>query len=146
MSEQESGLERRNRTPSLINNMLNERQQLLTLLLQVSKIEPENISDSDLDLLSEFCQVLVDYIASGHFGLYERIIEGRERRKKVVDIAMQVYPTIENSTQLALQFNEKYAPDKAISNFDEIQEDLSRLGEELTSRIELEDRIISELI
>ena len=146
MSEQESGVERRNRTPTLIHNMLNERQQLLALLLQVSKIESENPADSDLDLLSEFCQVLVDYIASGHFGLYERIIEGRERRKKVLDIAAQVYPKIENTTQVALQFNEKYAPDKAIGSFNEIQRDLSRLGEQLTTRMELEDQLISELM
>lgn len=146
MHKQESGSERRSSTPALISNMLDERQQLLTLLLQVSKIEPENTPESDLDLLNEFCQVLVDYIASGHFGLYERIIEGRERRKKVADIAMQIYPKIEATTQLALRFNEKYAPDKTAGDFSEIQRDLSRLGEELTSRIELEDRLIKELI
>ena len=146
MSDKKAGVERRSYTPGLISNMLKERQQLLALLLQTSRIEPENTPETDLDLLNEFCQVLVDYIAAGHFGLYERIIEGRERRKKVMDIAAQVYPEIENSTQTALSFNEKYAPDKTNRDFNKLHEDLSILGEELTSRIELEDRLISELI
>ena len=146
MHKQETENERRSSTPSLISNMLDERQQLFTLLLQVYKIEPLNTPESDMDLLNEFCQVLVDYIAAGHFGLYERIIEGRERRKKVAAIAMKIYPKIEDTTQLALRFNEKYAPDKAARDFSEIQQDLSRLGEELTSRIELEDRLLKELI
>lgn len=130
----------------MISNMLDERQQLLSLLLQVSKIEPDNPPESDLDLLNEFCQVLVDYIASGHFGLYERIIEGRERRKKVSAVAMNIFPKIDETTQTVLKFNEKYAPDKATRDFSAIQQDLSRLGEDLTSRIELEDRLINELI
>ena len=146
MHKRGSETERRNSTPALIGNMLGERQQLLSLLLQVSKIEPENPPESDLDLLNEFCQVLVDYIASGHFGLYERIIEGRERRKKVSSVAVNIYPRIDQTTQAALKFNEKYAPDKAARDFSEIQQDLSALGEELTSRIELEDRLIKELI
>ena len=99
MDKRQSDTERRSRTPSMISNMLDERQQLLSLLLQVSKIEPDNPPESDLDLLNEFCQVLVDYIASGHFGLYERIIEGRERRKKVSAVAMNIFPKIDEKCE-----------------------------------------------
>ena len=125
--------------------MLVERKQLLALLLQASNIKSKKPSDSDLDLLNEFCQVLVDYIAAGHFGLYERIVKKKERRKSVAEVAMQVYKKIDTTTQIALSFNEKYDPDNATTELSRLHEDLSELGEALTTRIELEDRLIQKL-
>ncbi len=145
MKEKESITERRGKTSNLIENLLNERKQLLSLLLQSSNINVANLSDSDPELLDEFCQVLVDYIAACHFGLYERIVEGTERRKAVSDIAVNVYPRIEQTTQVALTFNEKYNMDKGKIDLSLIQQDLSKLGEELATRIELEDQLIRQL-
>jgi regulator of sigma D len=137
--------ERRGQTTKLIDHMLVERNQLLSLLLQTSSIRSSAPTEADLDLLNEFCQVVVDYIAAGHFGLYERIIEKKERRKSVANLAMQVYPSIDETTQTALSFNEKYDLDNADMNLSNLTEDLSRLGEALTARIELEDRLIRQL-
>ena len=137
--------ERRGQTSKLIDHMLVERKQLLALLLQASNIKSKKPSDSDLDLLNEFCQVLVDYIAAGHFGLYERIVKKKERRKSVAEVAMQVYKKIDTTTQIALSFNEKYDPDNATTELSRLHEDLSELGEALTTRIELEDRLIQKL-
>lgn len=145
VSEQEENVtERRGRTASLINNMLEERKQLFTLLLQLSDLQQDNASASDLEILNEFCQVLMDYVAAGHFGLYERIAEGKERRKNVADLALKCYSRIEQTTQIAVAFNEKYQPDEA--DLSRVHQDLSRLGEELSSRIELEDQLIEQLI
>jgi len=138
--------ERRGKTTKLIKHMLDERKQLLALLLQASNLEPENASEPDQDILDEFCQVLVDYIAAGHFGLYERIIEGKERRMEVSDLAVKVYPRIEEATQAVLAFNEKYNPENADLNLSQIQQDLSALGEQLATRIELEDQLINTLL
>ncbi|MFQ5659676.1 MAG: Rsd/AlgQ family anti-sigma factor [Gammaproteobacteria bacterium] len=141
--------ERRGQTSELIEHMLDERKQLLALLLQVSSLEsdgPHDPTEPDLELLDEFCQMLVDYIASGHFGLYERIIKKKERRKKVAELAVKVYPRIDETTQEALGFNEKYDPNNSVSDLTELPRDLSRLGEQLTNRIELEDRLINLLL
>ena len=138
--------ERRERTVSLVNNMLDERRQLLSLMLQLSDVTSGEASNSDFETLDEFCQVLVDYIAAGHFGLFERISEGKERRRSVADLAMRVYSKIERSTEIAMQFNEKYDPDNEKMDLSHIHEDLSRLGEELTARIEAEDQLIGELL
>ena len=138
--------ERRNETTKLIDHMLVERNQLLALLLQTSGIKVNAPSESDNDLLNEFCQVLVDYIAAGHFGLYERIVKRKERRKNVAELALKVYPEIDETTQIALSFNERYDPDNDNSDLAGLQEDLSRLGEALTTRIELEDQLISQLL
>ena len=138
--------ERRNQTPELIDHMLAERNQLLALLLRVSGIKTDTPGKHDHDLLNEFCQVLVDYIAAGHFGLYERIIEKKERRKSVSDMAMKVYPLIDETTQLSLSFNERYDSANHNTDFSKFPQDLSRLGEALTTRMEMEDRLINQMV
>jgi len=138
--------ERRAGSQELIQHMLKERNQLLSLLLQVSSdSSADKSSQLDIDL-EEFVQVLVDYIAAGHFGLYERISEGKERRKAVSELAIEIYPRIEQSTQVALAFDEKYNPDNESRTLDHFPQDISMLGEELTTRIELEDRLIKLMI
>ena len=146
MAEDDIGAgERRGGTAGLISNMLTERNQLLGLLLQASNMRAGNGADPDRELLNEFCQLLVDYIASGHFGLYERIVEGTERRRSVADLAVKLYPRIEETTQAALAFNEKYDADREDIDLSRLHEELSKLGEQLANRIEYEDQIIQKL-
>ena len=140
--QQQNKQERRSYTSELIDHMLVERDQLLSLLLKVSDLEHGEQNESDGEVLEEFCQVLVDYIAAGHFGLYDRIIKKTERRKKVADLALRIYPGIDKTTQTALIFNEKYEPGKGERSRSELHLDLSKLGEELATRIELEDQLI----
>jgi regulator of sigma D len=146
MKEQaEETQERRSGSNELVQHMLKERDQLLTLMLQVSTEGSEAGSVQSVADLEEFNQVLVDYIAAGHFGLYERIAEGKERRKAVSEHAVQIYPLIEQTTQIALAFDEKYNPDNNENKLQHFQEDLSKLGEGLIKRIELEDQLIQLL-
>ncbi len=138
--------ERRGASQELIQHMLKERNQLLTLLLQVSSDSSKHESDQLVADLEEFVQVLVDYIAAGHFGLYERIAAGKERRKAVSDLAVEIYPRIEQSTQITLAFDEKYNPENKNRDIEHFPQDVSMLGEELTTRIELEDQLIQLLL
>ena len=138
-------VERRGGTSHLIESMLTERNQLLSLLLQTSELKADSAEELDRELLNEFCQVLVDYIAAGHFGLYERIVEGTERRRGVSDLAVKLYPRIDETTQVALAFNEKYDAERDDIDVSGLHEELSILGEELTTRIEYEDQLIQVL-
>lgn len=138
--------ERRGSSNELIEHMLKERHQLLSLMLQVSTEQAEEESIQAIPDLEEFVQVLVDYIAAGHFGLYERISEGKERRKAISDLAVEIYPRIEQTTQIALAFDEKYNPENNNTDINHFQADLSKLGEELTTRIELEDQLIELML
>ena len=140
--QQQNEQERRGYTSELIDHMLIERNQLLSLLLKISDLGHGDLTESDQETFEEFCQVLVDYIAAGHFGLYDRIIKKTERRKNVADLALRIYPGIDKTTQTALRFNEKYDPEKRDRNPAELHLDLSMLGEELATRIELEDQLI----
>lgn len=144
--ESENRKERRSSSNTLIENMLNERKQLLALWLQTSSLDPASLEPEDQDLLEEFCQVLVDYIAAGHFGLYERIVEGKERRREAAETASKIYPVIEKSTQIALEFNEKYSVENNSKGFRNLSKDLSSLGELLSTRMELEDQLIATIL
>ena len=144
---QEQARDRRSGTRALIDKMLSERQNMLVLFERLAGVAPyadEKMPDNEL--LEEFSQILVDYIASGHFGLYERIIEGTERRRGVVKLAEELYPRIANTTQVAVEFNDVYEKTTGSTVSEEVTRMLSKLGEELAVRIELEDQLISEML
>ncbi|NIM27858.1 MAG: Rsd/AlgQ family anti-sigma factor [Gammaproteobacteria bacterium] len=138
--------ERRSGTRALIDKMLSERQQMLVLFARVARVEPYADEMPNSELLQEFSQILVDYIASGHFGLYERISEGKERRRGVVELAEQLYPRIANTTQVAVEFNDAYEKSNGEDKGGVLTKMLDKLGEELAVRIELEDQLISEML
>ena len=136
--------DRRSQTRDLIDKLLAERKELLALLFDSSSPEPDPKS-MERERLKEFCEILVDYIAAGHFGLYQRIAEGAERRTAVLAVAEQVYPRIESITHAAVAFNDEcetndYEPNGEIIN------KLSELVENLSTRFELEDRVIEGML
>jgi regulator of sigma D len=140
--------ERRRAGKDTVTKMVAERTEVLTLYWRLAGLEP--FSDAKHEpaqkLLQEFCQLLVDYIAAGHFSLYERIINGTERRREVATLAQELYPRIADTTALALDFNDKYDGRSLSELPDSFQADLSRLGEELALRIDLEDKLIARLM
>ena len=146
VQEQLSNNERRNESQLVVEKMLQERREMLVLLCEVSGLKPFKAEKSVKDSLQKFCEVLVDYIASAHFGLYERIAAGNERRNNVVSIASKTYPLISDSTQAAIEFNERYEPLETATIEDHLQNDLSKLAEILSSRIEFEDQLIVAMI
>lgn len=138
--------DRRSGTRSLIDRMLSQRQKMLVLFERCAGIEPYSDERPNDELLQEFSQILVDYIASGHFGLYERISEGKERRRGIVELAEQLYPRIANTTQVAVEFNDIYEKSNGTDIGGDMLNVLSKLGEELAVRIDLEDQLISEML
>jgi len=130
----------------LIENMLTERQQMLVLMWELSKLDCATVDQTLFDTLAEFQEILVDYIASGHFGLYQRLVEGTERRQTVLDTASGIYPRIEQSTDIAVEFTERYDTAEAPVIQTKLTADLSQLAEQLTTRIELEDSLILAML
>ena len=137
--------ERRQGSQALVAKLVTERTQMLVTFCRLAGIEPYTAVTSVQKLLQEFCQILVDYVAAGHFALYERILEGKERRQEVADIAGEIYERIAQSTQNALDFNDKYDCGDHCTELDSLSQDLSRLGEDVALRIELEDRLLSAM-
>ena len=145
--------ERRAGTQKVIAKLQAERTEMLILFCRVAGLEtygdnPRRVHAAQpvQEILQEFCQILVDYIATGHFGLYERIANGQERRRQISDLANELYPRIAESTQLALDFNDKYDCEDHCTNLGSLQDDLSKLGEILAQRIEWEDKLIRAMV
>jgi regulator of sigma D len=145
-SEVQAQRDRRSGTRSLIDKMLSERQRMLVLFERLAGVEPYADELPNNELLQEFSQILVDYIASGHFGLYERISQGKERRRGIVNLADKLYPRIANTTRVAIEFNDVYEKSNGERISANLTDLLSKLGEELAVRIELEDQLISEML
>ncbi len=141
--------ERRARTRKEIKQLIAERNNVLSEFYNLaSQAEDEYDRDTILDSLQEFCQDLVDYLATGHFEIYRRIEDGDERRDEMLQLAGSIYDKITATTQVAIAFNDLY---DTSSNFDpsvleQLPEQLSRLGQELATRIDLEDRFINTLL
>lgn len=144
--EKPTGEDRRLQTRESIEKLLKERQEMLVCYEQVAGVEPYQDKEPDPELLEKFSQLLMDYIAVGHFGIYQRLTEGSERRRKVLEVAQQIYPNIADTTEKALDFNDAYDQADKSAPFDELTGRLSELGEVLAHRIELEDRLISAML
>jgi regulator of sigma D len=138
--------ERRQGSQDLVAKLVTERTEMLAVFCRLAGIEPYTPDKPVQQLLQEFCQILVDYVAAGHFALYERIVEGKERRREVAQLAGEVYPRIALSTDAALDFNDKYDCEDHCTVLDTLSADLSRLGEEIAVRIELEDRLLASMM
>ena len=137
---------RRTRQTHTINSLLNERQKVLVSMCTLAELESSEVAtDSVIGDLRSFNQQLVDYTALGHFEIYERIIDGKERRGNIKRVADRVYPTISETTQLFVDFNDKYEGADESDSLTDLYSDLSRIGEAMAERIESEDMLLREI-
>lgn len=143
--KQDRGSERRSATQETIAHLLSERQEMWVLYERLAGVDPYAGKPEPM-ALKEFIQILIDYISAADFGLYERISGGTERRKGVDQLAQDLYPSIASTTEVAIAFNDKYAEQSPQEVSDELTRDLSKLGENLASRIEHEDQLIERLL
>lgn len=133
--------ERRQQFYALITELQNQRQEVWSLYSTFTELKPFSANDGVKSLLTQFSQLLVDYVSLGHFGVYERLLAGTERRGGVLSVAKEIYPEFSLTTDAAISFNDKYDNVEKVDVFEELEQDLSTLGESLAKRIDLEDRL-----
>ncbi|MFQ3229236.1 sigma D regulator [Reinekea sp.] len=128
----------------MIDRWLADRKATLITFFDIQGKEGEEVVSSTL---KEFCQRLMDYLSEGHFEIYEQLFrEAKEFDDGGLLLAKELYPKIDSTTQLMLDFNDKYATAEHIrENITDLHEDLSNLGEKLTERFDLEDQLIENL-
>jgi len=137
---------RRKRRADTIKALLTERQEVIVAMCDLAELESKDTaSETVLENLKTFSQTLVDYTALGHFEIYERIIDGQERREKVKRIANRVYPSISSTTDHIVDFNDKYDGADNRESLVDLYNDLSAVGEAMAVRIESEDELLNEL-
>ncbi len=137
--------DRRSNTRELVEKLLAERSEMLVLYYRAAGLDSESHSEPLDKAVQSFCQLLVDYIAAGHFTLYDRIVQREERRQPLAAVAEKIYPEIAATTSAALDFNDKYENSEKVRSSSQLTDDLSELGELLATRIELEDKLLQLL-
>lgn len=130
---------------TIIDHWLEERQQLISTFVSLPAREAGPVLN---DSVSEFCDLLMDYLSSGHFEVYEQLLrEGSEFADGNLEQAQALFPHIQPSTDRALDFNDAYGSiDRpTLQQLCQLSRDLSELGEVLEERFALEDRLIELL-
>lgn len=128
----------------IIDRWLKERQDMLVLFCNLSAQKSMAFSEETEGSLRNFCQILVDYVSAGHFEIYEQLVnEAREYDdQEGLSLAKVHYKTIDATTELILDFNDKY---QETDDLAALVQDLSKLGEALAIRFEAEDQMIEVL-
>lgn len=129
----------------IIDHWLEERQELISTFVHLPE---QSVEEGLSKQVERFCELLMDYLSSGHFEVYEQLLrEGSEFDDGSVEAAQTLFPKIQISTDAALDFNDKYAASGTLTVrlVKEMANDLSVLGERLEERFELEDQMISVL-
>lgn len=132
-----------------LDHWLSERQEMLIRYFQLAGLPPYAKPSRHLPENNEitgFCQVLVDYVSTGHFEVYEHLLQNADSNSEAaLVLSRQVFPLITVTTERALTFNDKYAEITAQDSLVDFDNDLSALGEALEVRMELEDRLLQAL-
>lgn len=133
----------------IIDKWLSERRELIASYCSLAGLPPYEKDKGCLPSAEDvrrFCQVLVDYLSAGHFEIYDNIVsecaKSSEASKKLAD---NLWPKINQTTDWALSFDDKYAEIAADGNWDGFDKDLSSLGQALEDRFGYEDELIHAL-
>ncbi len=149
VSDYNAVTDRRGRSREKLATLVRTRTETLSLYTELANQRPFEADEVTNEALQEFCQALIDYDASAHFQLYRFISDKLERRTPVLKVADAIYPKIVQTTDTILRFNDKYEDIDLLNGDVEIlallDSDLSRLGETLAERIQLEDQVIGAM-
>ena len=131
----------------LVDRWLKVRQELIVYYCEVSgqakELDPETLKTKCVKL----CELLVDYVSAGHFEVYEQLIsEAKEFDDGGVELAAQVLPKLQTTTEVVLSFNDRLdGPVLTDADVVVFVKALSVLGEALETRFEVEDFLIEHL-
>ena len=142
----ESAKQRWGGVSDLIDKWLKERQQLIVKLCDLS-VKPGSSQENTVERLQSFCQILVDYVSVGHFEVYEQLLnEAAEFNDGGTELANKIIPQIQSSTELALNFNDRFDDTHKVDDgIEGLILELENLGKTLEDRFELEDVLIEAL-
>ena len=131
-----------------INHWLEDRQLLISSYCDISGVKAYSKSSApSYQKLQAFCELLVDYVSKGHFSIYQELQMEAQTFSIDQSLLEKTYPKIEITTEIALEFNDKYDVDaeQLIQVISTLTRDLSKLGEAIALRFDLEDQMIDSL-
>ncbi len=134
---------------TLIDQWLNHRRKLLIKYCQIAGIPPYESTENSLPEITTvkaFCDELMDYVSEGHFEVYDRVVTACEKNgESSQSFAQNLVPKISETTDMALDFNDKYTAAEDDKGLYQLDKDLSSLGHAMETRFELEDKLLEVL-
>ena len=133
----------------ILDGWLQQRQELIIEFCTISgvhDVDSQESFNSD-NHLRHFCELMVDYISAGHFEVYDHLIQEAEELNdgKGMEVARHLYPKISQTTEHVLSFNDRFDAYQSGEAGLNLAADLSKLGETLVVRFELEDQLLENL-
>ncbi|WP_196140003.1 sigma D regulator [Aliikangiella sp. G2MR2-5] len=130
---------------SVVSEWLAERNELIVQYCKLSGTRNQPNLPA-LNQLNQFCDILIDYVSAGHFEIYEKIVSACEVNGPTsLELLERLYPQISKTTDIVVDFNDKYSKNDDFEEENSFDNDLSLLGEALAKRVELEDSLIDTL-
>ncbi|GGB17414.1 Rsd/AlgQ family anti-sigma factor [Agarivorans gilvus] len=131
----------------VIDAWLSARKKLLIAYCELAGLPPYDKLDRslpDASKISQFCEQLVDYVSTGHFEIYEQIVNECANDGDTTP-GERLLPLITETTDIALSFNDSYAEVDENIELNSFDRDLSQLGQEMEERFEVEDELLDHL-
>ncbi|AWK14771.1 Rsd/AlgQ family anti-sigma factor [Candidatus Fukatsuia symbiotica] len=130
----------------LIDQWLQARKKLLVTYCTVIGVKQPKAEHASFDkkALEDFFQNLMDYLSSGHFKIYDTIIEQTEGQSSPkMALKSKIYPALKDNTQDIMEFHDNYIDTNVDQDrYLEFNQTLSALGQALDTRFQLEDQLI----
>ncbi|WP_128159168.1 sigma D regulator [Vibrio chagasii] len=133
----------------VIDHWLETRQALIVEYCKLGALQPASNGQSNVVELpspkeiSSFCDHVVDYISEGHFKIYDMVMKKWQATGfKTNDEIDTTYAKIVLTTEPLLEFNDKYVKVTANDELPNFEGDMSKVGELLEVRFEVEDNLI----
>ncbi len=134
-------------TSQVIDAWLGARKKLLIAYCELAGLPPYDKLERSLPTapkISQFCELLVDYVSTGHFEVYEQIVNECASDGDNAP-GERLLPLITETTDTALTFNDNYAEVDENIELNSFDRDLSQLGQEMEERFEVEDELLDHL-
>jgi len=127
----------------MVERWLEERQQLIVEFCAAGGVHEDETSEQLQQRLQKFCQILVDYVCAGHFEIYYQLIrEAEEFQDGSANIAQNLLPELNENTAIAMEFHDQFVEANDDTDMSDLSKKLSKLGETMELRFEIEDRLI----
>ncbi|MBR7887670.1 sigma D regulator [Marinomonas sp. A79] len=130
----------------IIDRWLEQRRQLVEMWVYLR--DRGEFTPTDTPKIQNLCEMMIDYVSAGHFTVYEQLArEAKEFHDDgAVTLLGQLLPLIEESTQVVIEFNDKYDT-KAHCNaqLEALPFSLQAMTVMMMERFQYEDQLIREL-
>jgi len=130
----------------MIHRWLEHRRKLIELCIYLR--ERGEWTPTDTPKIQTLCEMLVDYVSVGHFTLYEQLaLEAKEFHDDgALVLLKELLPEIDSSTEVAIEFNDKYdTKDHCNAKLEALPFSSKALSLVMAERFQFEDRLIEEL-